>query len=185
LGVSAVFNVTFIIPLTEYCHYPGLSGRSIISLGVLGTIAGHKTRPARRKNMKVKYFFIISAVVLLVTAIAFFVNAAWTLRLFDINLEPAGVLMTEIFGAALLGVAILNWLVRDLVYREDLRPILWANLIGTGASFIVLLVEKLNGLGNVYMWVVVALTGLATLAYGYYSFVPSAIEEPIVRPQHA
>lgn len=135
--------------------------------------------------MKVKYLFIISAVLLLITAIAFFVNPAWVLQLFDITLEPAGEFMTEIFGAALLGVAVLNWLVRDLVYREDLRPILWANLIGTGASFIVLLVEKLNGLGNVYMWIVVVLTGLATLAYGYYSFVRSAIEEPTIVPQHA
>lgn len=135
--------------------------------------------------MKVKYLFIISAVVLLITAIAFFVNAAWVFRLFNITLEPAGVFMTEIFGAALLGVAVLNWLISDVAFREELRPVLWANFIGTGASFIVLLVEKLGGMGNAYMWIVVILTGLATLAYGYYSFVPSAIEEQAVRPRHA
>jgi hypothetical protein len=135
--------------------------------------------------MKVRYFFIISAIVLLIAAIAFFVNAAWVLRLFGITLEPAGVFMAEIFGAALLGVAVLNWLVRDVAFRDDVRPILYANLVGTGASFIVLLIEKLNGMGNVYMWVVIALTLIMALGHGYYAFVRGAIEEPVVVPKHA
>jgi hypothetical protein len=40
-------------------------------------------------------------------------------------------------------------------------------------------------MGNVYMWVVIALTLIMALGHGYYAFVRGAIEEPVVVPKHA
>lgn len=135
--------------------------------------------------MKAKYLLTIDAIVLLVFAIGYFVNAEWVLGWFDITLEPGGILMAQLFGAALLGIAVLNWLVRDVTIYEELYPVAMANFIGHAVTFIILLVQKLNGLGNVYCWVIIALAFLLSLGFGYFSFVKTTIERPTATPKHA
>lgn len=66
--------------------------------------------------MKIKYFLIIEALVLLVFAVGYCVNAAWVLGLFNISLEPGGILIAQLFSPAIMGIAALNWLMRKVHY---------------------------------------------------------------------
>ena len=65
--------------------------------------------------MKVKFFFTIAAIVMLIFGVAFLIAATWTMNLFGITIDTGGVLMTQLLGAAFLGFAVVNWMARHFV----------------------------------------------------------------------
>lgn len=135
--------------------------------------------------MKAKYILAIAAIILLVFGLGLLFSPVWVMNLFGVSLGPDGVLMTEVLGAAFLGFAVLNWLTRTFTVPEDLRPIILANFVLNAVGFVVTLLEKLDGVGNVWGWIPVALFLVFGLAFGYSYLVRSTIEEPRVQPKHA
>lgn len=135
--------------------------------------------------MKAKFILVVSAVVLLVFGLSFIVNAQWTLELFEIVVEPGGILVTQLLGAGFVGFAVLNWMARNVTVHEDAYPILMANLFMNVIGFVVALLQKLDGLGNAWCWLPIALYLLFAVAFGYCVFVRSSIEKPMMRTRHA
>jgi hypothetical protein len=60
----------------------------------------------RRITMKVKFLFTIAAIVTFIFGLGFLIAASWTMNLFGITIDTAGVLMTQFLGAAFLGFAV-------------------------------------------------------------------------------
>ena len=135
--------------------------------------------------MKAKYFLIVDAIILLLFAMGYLLTPQWILSQFDITVNDGGVMMDQLFGATVLGIAVLNWLSREAHYFEELRPVALANFVGHGLVFVVLLLQKMNGLGNGYCWFVIAFALIFTLAFGYFSFVHTGMEKPGVTPKPA
>lgn len=135
--------------------------------------------------MKAKLFLIIDAIILLLFAMGYLLTPQWTLAQFDITVNDGGVMMAQLFGAAILGIAVLNWMSREAHYFEELRPVALGNCVGHGLVFVVLLLQKLNGLGNGFCWFVIAFALIFTLAFGYFAFVRTGIERPDVTPKPA
>ena len=135
--------------------------------------------------MKVKHILIISALVLLVFGIGFLFAPVWTMGLFEITIGVGGILMVQLLAAAFLGFAVLNWMGRNYAVPEDVRSLIWANFVANTIGFVVCLVQKLDGVGNAWCWVPIALYLLFALAFGYSIVVKSTYEEPTVRVKHA
>ena len=135
--------------------------------------------------MKARFILVVSAIVLLVFGLGFIISPQWTMELFDITVEPGGILMTQLLGAGFVGFAILNWMARNVTVYEDASPILWANFFMNSIGFVVALLQRLDGLGNAWSWVPVALYLLFALAFGYCILVRSSIEKPMMRTRHA
>lgn len=135
--------------------------------------------------MKAKLFLIVDAIILLLFAVGYLLSPQWVLKQFDITVNAGGVMMAQLFGATILGIAILNWLSRGVHYFEELQSVALANFVGHGLAFVVLLWQKLNGVGNEYCWFVIGFTLLFALAFGYFSFVHTGMEKPGVTPKAA
>jgi hypothetical protein len=135
--------------------------------------------------MKIKHVLIISAFVLLVFGIGFLLAPVWSMGLFAITLEPGGAMATQLLAATFLGFAALNWLGRNYVVPEDVRSIILANFVMNTVSFVALLIQKLDGLGNAWSWIPILLYLLFAVAYGYSLVFKSTYEEPTMRAKHA
>lgn len=135
--------------------------------------------------MKIKHVLIISAFVLLVFGIGFLLAPIWSMGLFDVTLDPAGAMAIQLLAATFLGFATLNWLGRNYVVPDDVRSIILANFVLNVVSFVVLLIQKLDGLGNAWSWIPILLYLLFAVAYGYSIVVKSTYEEPTMRAKHA
>ncbi|MCA9943087.1 MAG: hypothetical protein KC449_06375 [Anaerolineales bacterium] len=135
--------------------------------------------------MKVKHLLIISAFVLFVFGIGFLVAPTWSMELFGITIAVEGVLLTQLLAATFLGFGVLNWVGRNYAVPEDVRPLILANFVESTIGFIVILYHKLNGVGNEWCWVPIALYLLFALAFAYSILVKSTYEEPTVRMKHA
>lgn len=118
--------------------------------------------------MKVRYALLVDVLVLVVVALGCLFNMIWVHNMLGIPPLPDNVFLCQLLGAAVLGLALQNWLVRHVANLEKLRVILLANFVGHGAAFVIFLAGRLNGAGNVTMWLAVAYTLLATLVYGYF-----------------
>lgn len=118
--------------------------------------------------MKVRYVLLVDVLVLVVVALGCLFNMTWVHNMLGIPPLPDNVFLCQLLGAAVLGLALQNWLVRHVANLEKLRVILLANFVGHGAAFVIFLAGRLNGAGNVTMWLAVAYTLLATLVYGYF-----------------
>ncbi|MCB8940357.1 MAG: hypothetical protein H6655_18250 [Ardenticatenaceae bacterium] len=118
--------------------------------------------------MKVRYVLIFDILVLLVVAIGCLFNMTWVHNMLAIPPMPDNVFLTQLLGAAVFGLALQNWLVRKVDDLEKLRVILVANFVGHGAAFVVFLASRLNGAGDMTMWLAIVYTLLATLVYGYF-----------------
>ena len=135
--------------------------------------------------MKIKHILVISAFILLVFGVGFLVAPVWTMDLFDVTLEPGGILMTQLLAAAFLGYAALNWVGRNYAVPEDVRSLIVANFVMNAVGFVVILIQKLDGVGNALCWVPIALYLVFALAFGYTLAVKSTYEEPTMRTKHA
>lgn len=135
--------------------------------------------------MKVKFFFTIAAIVMLIFGVAFLIAATWTMNLFGITIDTGGVLMTQLLGAAFLGFAVVNWMARHFAVPEDVHQIILANFVADAVGFVVALWQKLNGMGNSWVWLPIALYLLFALAFGYFYLAGSEVEEYKVTARHA
>ena len=79
--------------------------------------------------------------------------------------------MAQLFGASLIGVAVLNWLARNVTDPDARRAVVVANLTQDGVGFVVILIGQLAGIPNALGWSNVAIYLLLALAFGYVQFM--------------
>jgi len=79
-------------------------------------------------------------------------------------------LVGQFLGAALVSLALLTWLVRNLSASETRRAIVLALLVGETIGFVLSLLGQLNGILNVMGWSVVAVYLLFALGLAYFQF---------------
>ena len=121
--------------------------------------------------MKLSVFFIINAIVALVFGLALALVPVQTLNVYGLTLGEAGLLVTRLFGAALLGYAALTWLARDQEEAEARHAIVPALFVTNGIGFLIALIGQLGGLVNLVGWVNVVIYAFFTLAYMYFEFM--------------
>jgi hypothetical protein len=93
--------------------------------------------------------------------------------------------MTQLVGTTFLGFAVLNWVARNASPLADARPVILANAVMNALGFIVTLVHRLNGVGNVWTWIPVILYLLFTAAFGYLYVTMNRSQEPEARTKRA
>lgn len=129
--------------------------------------------------MKVRHVLILDTAVLFVVAVGCFFNMVWARNMFGIGFAPDNVFLSQLLGAAVFGLALQNWLVRKEESVPKLHTIILANFVGHGGAALVLLLNKLNAVGDFTAWLGIAYTMLTALAYGYF------LDRPNARANHA
>ncbi|MBF8284526.1 MAG: hypothetical protein HW378_3441 [Anaerolineales bacterium] len=121
--------------------------------------------------MKLSTWLTIAAVVAVVFGLAFVLVTGPLLSFYGITLDKAGTLVAQLFGAALIGFAVLNWFARGVTDREAQRAILLGNLASDTVGFVMALIGQLAGVANALGWSTVALYLLLALGFAYFQFM--------------
>jgi len=125
--------------------------------------------------MKLSTLMVINAIVAFLFGLSFVFVAGTLLSFYGITLSPGGLVVARLFGAALLGYAVLTWFARKAEESEARRAIVLALFIGDAVGFIMALLGQLSGAVNALGWSTVAIYLLLALGFGYFQFVkPSA-----------
>lgn len=120
--------------------------------------------------MKLSVFLAIKTIISLVFGIAMAVIPTQMMPIYDVTLDPAGVYMTRLLGAMLIGIGLICWMNRNAGFSA-LRGTLLALFVGDTIGFLVTLWGQLDGVVNALGWVNVIIYLLLALGMGYYSFV--------------
>ncbi|MGD8406240.1 MAG: hypothetical protein PVJ21_21470 [Anaerolineales bacterium] len=120
--------------------------------------------------MKFSTFMMIYAVVSAVFGLGFVLMPGQLLPIYGVEPDAALRLIGQFFGAALLSLALLAWLARNLRNTEARRAIVLALLVGETLGFIFALIGQINGIFNVMGWSVVVVYLFFALGLAYFQF---------------
>lgn len=122
--------------------------------------------------MNYKNIATIGAVVSIIFALGFIFMPAQLTGYYNVSLNEGGVFMAQLFGAALLGFAALNWSGRDFSETQAQQAVENANLAGDTVGFIFALLAQLSGSTgvNALGWSTVLIYLLMALAFAYLRF---------------
>ncbi len=123
--------------------------------------------------MNLKNLFLINSILALMFGLGFLIVPGDVLKQYGILLMPkAGIIgIARLYGAALIGFAILSWFAKDLKPGDGRRAIASAIFIMDAISVIISLMNRLNGVTNNLGWANVAIFGLLAAGFGYFTFV--------------
>jgi len=121
--------------------------------------------------MKLSVLLVIAAVIAGVFGVGFVVASGPLLSVYGVTLDKAGTLVAQLFGASLVGIAVLNWLARNVTDPDARRAVIFANLAQDVVGFVVILIGQLAGIPNAFGWSNVAIYLLLALGFGYVQFM--------------
>lgn len=119
--------------------------------------------------MKLSVLFMINAIVALLFGLGFALIPETVLSAYGVALPTAGVYIARLLGCALLGYAIISWLVRNEVGGSTtVRAVIISLWVSDLLAFVFSLIYQLQGIANSLGWVTVALYLLLGLGFLYF-----------------
>jgi hypothetical protein len=120
--------------------------------------------------MRLRTLLLLGGSLGLVFGLAFVLFPQATLRLYGVEPDPAIVLMSRFFGAALLQIGLVLFLIRDVGDPRTQRGVVLGSFIGSLAGFVVALTGQFWDVVNRLGWSTVAIYGFLMLGYGSFIF---------------
>jgi hypothetical protein len=121
--------------------------------------------------MKLSNLLVVSAVISAAFGVAFLVASGPVAAIYGITLDKAGMVVAQLFGAALVAFAVLNWFARNVTDPDARQALVLSNLVGLVIGFVVLLIAQLGGIANALGWSTVAIYLLLALGFAYIQFM--------------
>jgi FtsH-binding integral membrane protein len=124
--------------------------------------------------VRLNTLLLVAGVLAFVFGLGFLLAPTILLPIYGLETEPATVLMSRFFGAALVHVGAALYLVRDVREPATRRGLVLAGVVGSLAGVAVALMGQLSGLVNAMGWSTVAIYG--ALLLGYASLLRERVE---------
>jgi hypothetical protein len=121
-------------------------------------------------EMKLGNLFAINAVIAGLFGLAFVFAPAQLLAQYGLTIDAGFGVVAQLFGAALLGYAILTWLCRKAGDSDARRAIVLALWISDGIAFVLALIAQLQGMVNSLGWSTVVIYLLLAIGFAYFHF---------------
>ena len=125
-----------------------------------------------------KNLIMVNSVVAVVYGLLFVIIPEDAVDLYDVALDPTGVLpigiyMTQLFGASLIATGVFLWFIRDLPPSDMRKGITIGLLIGEVLGVIITLMMQLDDDvdANMMGWSNVLVYLLFGIGYGYFLFM--------------
>jgi hypothetical protein len=112
----------------------------------------------------------LAGLLALAFGLGFLLAPARVLALYGVTAEPTVVLMARFFGATLVQLGLVLYLIRDVSDITTRRGVVLGSFIGSLAGFVVSLTAQFWGLLNSFGWSSVAIYGVLLLGYGAFVF---------------
>jgi membrane-bound ClpP family serine protease len=120
--------------------------------------------------MRLRSLLLLAGVIALVFGLAFLLAPRAVLPLYGVAVDPGIVLMSRFFGAALVQLGMVLYLIRDVGDLRTQRGVVIGSFLGSVAGLVVALTGQFWGVVNGLGWSTVAIYGLLTLGYGSFMF---------------
>jgi hypothetical protein len=120
--------------------------------------------------MRLSTLLLIGGLLALVFGLGFLLAPRPMLSIYGVATDPATVLIARFFGAALVQLGLVLYLIRDVGDPRTQRGVVIGSFIGSVAGLVVALTGQFWGLTNQFGWSTVAIYGLLTLGYGSIMF---------------
>jgi hypothetical protein len=120
--------------------------------------------------MRLRTLLLIGGLLGLVFGIGFLLGPRPMLTLYGVSADPPVVLLARFFGAALVQVGLVFYLIRDVGDPKTQRGVVIGSFIGSVAGLVVALTGQFWGLVNQFGWSTVAIYALLTFGYGSIMF---------------
>ena len=120
--------------------------------------------------MNLSYLMTINAIVAAVFGIAFVIVPGPTLAFYGVSADAPFRLVAQLFGAALVGFAVLTWSARKATASDARKAIVVALFVSDGLGFIISVIGQLQGIPNALGWLNVVIYLLLALGFGYFQF---------------
>jgi len=124
--------------------------------------------------MNLALLMTINAVVAAVFGIAFVIAPGQAVSLYGVSADAPLRYIAQLFGAALLGFAVLTWMARKAPASDTRTAIVLALFVSDGLGFILALIGQLGGVVNSIGWSTVVIYLLLALGFGYFQFMKPA-----------
>ena len=124
--------------------------------------------------MKLANLFVVNAVIAGLFGLALVLVPGQFLAQYGLAIDAGFGLVAQLFGAALIGYALLTWGARTAGDSEARRAIVFALFIADGVGFVVALMAQLKGLVNAVGWSTVAIYLLLTIGFAYFHFAKTS-----------
>jgi MFS family permease len=121
--------------------------------------------------MKLSTLMIVNAIIAAVFGLGFVFAPGHVTSLYGPEVGVTLRYVAQLFGAALLGFAVLTWVARNAPDSEARHAILLALFVGDGVGFILALIGQIGGVVNALGWSTVVIYLLLALGFGYFAFV--------------
>jgi membrane-bound ClpP family serine protease len=120
--------------------------------------------------MRLRSLLLLAGVIALVFGLAFLLAPRAVLPLYGVAVDPGIVLISRFFGAALVQLGMVLYLIRDVGDLRTQRGVVIGSFLGSVAGLVVALTGQFWGVVNGLGWSTVAIYGLLTLGYGSFMF---------------
>jgi hypothetical protein len=121
--------------------------------------------------MKLSNLLGINAVIAFVYGISYQIAPTTILSLYGVTYGPGEIFLSRLFGAALIGIALLMWLARNISDSETQRAIILSMLVYDIIGVIVTVNATVSGVMNAVGWTAVAVFSFLALGYAYFQFM--------------
>jgi uncharacterized protein involved in cysteine biosynthesis len=128
-------------------------------------------QPFKEQAMKLSLVFGISAIIAVAFGLAFVFAPVQTIATYgpEVN-TPAWRYVAQLFGAAMVGYGVMNWLARNTVDSEARHALVVGNLVAMVLGFALSLIAQLQGVVNALGWSSVLIYGVLALGFARYAF---------------
>lgn len=120
--------------------------------------------------MPLRTLLLIAGLIALAFGLGFLLMPRPVLSMYGVTPDPTVVLMSRFFGAALVQLGLVLYLIRDVGDLRTQRGVVIGSFIGSVAGLVVALTGQFWGLVNQLGWSTVLIYGLLTLGYGAFVF---------------
>jgi hypothetical protein len=120
--------------------------------------------------MRLRSLLLLAGVIALVFGLGFLLAPRVMLPLYGVGVDPGIVLMARFFGAALVQLGTVLYLIRDVGDIRTQRGVVIGSFLGSVAGLVVALTGQFWGVVNELGWSTVAIYGLLTLGNGSFMF---------------
>ena len=124
--------------------------------------------------MKLNALMVVNAIVAGLFGIGFVLVPAQLLSQYGITTDAQFEMVSQLFGAALIGFAVLTWAARNATDSDARRAILLGIFVCNTIGFVVALIGQLGGIANTLGWSTVAIYLALALGFGYFRFAKQA-----------
>lgn len=120
--------------------------------------------------MRLRSLLLLAGILALGFGLGFLFLPRPMLALYGIAADPPIVLVSRFFGAALVQLGLVLYLIREVGDVRTQRGVVIGSFLGSVAGLVVALTGQFWGVTNQFGWTSVAIYGLLTLGYGSFMF---------------